>query len=100
MSSFGSKDLQKEVVDGLESATQGTEFEVTDELKDTKRLCAQLDRDDCCFGLDIDIKDEYVSVKHNIHDGDSSINVKQRFFDTGDDAVEWIEDLIREISDS
>lgn len=99
MSSFGSDNLREEIVNGLESAVEDTEFEIMDELKDTKRLRAELDQSDCRVEVDVDIKDEYVSVKHNVHDEGSSMNVKQRFFDNSKDAVEWIEDRVQSISE-
>lgn len=100
MSSFGSENLREEIAECLDSVVSGTEFEVEDKLADTKRLRAKLDQDDHYVEVDVDIKDEYVSVKHNIRDQESSINVKQRFFDDEQDAKDWIEKLIDNISEN
>jgi len=99
MSSFGSENLREEIAECLDSVVSGTDFEVEDELADTKRLRAKLDKDDHYVELDVDIKDEYVSVKHNIRGQESSINVKQRFFDDEQDAKDWIKDLVENISE-
>lgn len=99
MTSFGSESLREDISDFLKTVVDGTEFRIVEELVDTKRLRAELDKSEHTVELDIDIKDEYVSVKHNIRDDSSSINIKQRFFDDKGDAKECIENLIKETSD-
>ena len=99
MRSYSSEHLREEIAECLDSVVSETDFKVVDELADTKRLRAKLEKREYNIEVDIDIKDEYVSVKHNARDQESLINIKQRFFENKQDAKDGIEDLIVSISE-